>query len=95
MIDWILEMIGAIILWLHILAIIAIIFKTILVFQNKGFNLPAVFSSFFRIYSHSDRAMTESVGRRRFMKWNNLVNYYIYTWIILTVIVLVVFERLY
>ena len=46
MIDWILEMIGAIIPWLHLLAIIGVTFKAILVFQNKGFNLPAVFPVF-------------------------------------------------
>ena len=95
MIDWILEMIGAIIPWLHLLAIIGVTFKAILVFQNKGFNLPAVFFQFFRIYSQSDHSMTESAGRRRFMKWNNLINYYLYTWIVLTIIVLVVFERWY
>ena len=94
MIDWILEMIGAIIPWLHLLAIIGVTFKAILVFKTKGLTCR-LFFPVFRIYSQSDHSMTESAGRRRFMKWNNLINYYLYTWIVLTIIVLVVFERWY
>ena len=77
---------------LHVLAGIALITKMIIVFRKKGFNIPAVFVSFFRIYSKSERYMTNNTNRQQYMKVNNYINYYLYTWIFITVIILLVFH---
>ena len=78
---------------LHILAGIALIIKMIIIFRKKGFNIHAVFVSFFRIYSKSERYMTNNINRQQYMKVNNYINYYLYPWIFVTTIILLVFEK--
>ena len=93
--DQIFEAIFNLMPYLHIIAGIAFILKMIIVFKNKGFNIEAVFVSFFRIYTVNDRNMTSSASRQQFMKLNNYLNYYLYVWALITIIILVVFQRLY
>ena len=93
MMDSTLQLLDRIIPMLHILVLIAIILKTALIFLNKGFDIPAVFASFFRIYAKSEFAMTDNSSRQFYMKMNNILNYYCYVWIVLTLINIVVFQK--
>lgn len=77
---------------LHIAASLAFIVKLFLVFRTKGFNPPAAFSSFFRIYSKGDRIMASNSSRQQYMKLNNLINYYLYFWALITIIIFIVFQ---
>ncbi len=78
---------------LHIVAGIALIIKMVIIFRTKGFDVPAVFVSFFRIYSKSEQYMTNNIARRQYMRMNNYINYYLYTWILITIIILLVFQN--
>ena len=93
--DRFLEILYMAIPYLHLLAGLAVIIKAVIVFRNKGFNVPALFTSFFRIYSKSDFYMSSNQHRRQFMRMNNYLNYYIYGWLIATFIVIVVFQSVY
>ena len=93
MIDSFLEFLYKILPVLHILAGIALIMKMIIIFRIKGFNVPAVFVSFFRIYSKGERYMTNNTARQQYMKMNNYLNYYFYIWMLITVIILLVFHN--
>ena len=95
MMDRLLEILRSIIPYLHALAIILVIVKTVLVFRAKGFNVPAVVGSFFRIYSQSDLQTSHNITRRQYMRTNNFINYYFYLWIFITIIMLVVFQSPY
>ena len=77
---------------LHIAAALAFIVKLVLVFRIKGFNPPAAFTSFLRIYSKGDRIMTNNSSRQQYMKLNNLINYYLYAWALITLIMFIVFQ---
>ncbi|QEC65829.1 hypothetical protein FRZ67_00370 [Panacibacter ginsenosidivorans] len=93
--DYSLEVLHNIIIYLHILTVIAIILKIVLVFRSKGFDVPAVVSSFFRVYTKSDLYMSNNQSRKQYMRLNNLINYYIYGWLLATIIIIVVFHSPY
>ena len=95
MMDQALEILRNIIPYLHVITAILIIVKAIFVFRNKGFNVPAVIGSFFRIYSQSDVQTSHNEARRQYMRVNNFINYYLYLWIFLSIIMLVVYQCLY
>lgn len=80
---------------LHVLAGIAFITKMVLIFRKRGINMGAVFISFFRIYTKSDKRMTNSKTRHRYMMLNNSINYYMYIWALITVIIFIVFRSSY
>jgi len=75
----------------YVLAALAFILKFILVIYNKGFDLPAVFISFFKVYSKSQRN-TASLRRKGFMKYNNLLNFVLYGCIILFLVLLIIYQ---
>jgi len=93
--DQFLEFLHNILPGLHVLAAIAFIVKMIIVFRNKGFNLPALFVSLFRIYSRSDKYMTNNKARQQYIVMNNYINYYLYIWAFITLIVFIVFQSPY
>ena len=80
---------------LHVLAAFLFVLKVIIVFRNKGFDLPAVIISFFRVYSDSDKYMTNNKARQQYMIINNYINYYIYVWALITLIVFIIFKTPY
>ena len=93
--DRIFQILYSIVPILHIIAACALIFKAIIVFRNKGFSVPAVMTSFFRIYSSSDMRMTSNEARQQYMKINNFINYYLYAWLFLTLVIIIVFGKFY
>jgi hypothetical protein len=93
--DRMLQFLHGIIIYLHILAGIAIMVKTFFIFRTKGFDIPAVVTSFFRLYTKSDLIMSHNLARRQYMKLNNWINYYIYSWMLITLIIIVVFHQPY
>jgi len=95
MMDQILEVLHALTPFLHVLTAILIVLKSVMVFRNKGFNIPALVASFFRIYTRSDVVMSHNAARRQYMHINNWINYYIYCWIFITIIIIVVFQSFY
>jgi ACR3 family arsenite efflux pump ArsB len=92
MIDSFLEFLYKILPALHVLAVIALLLKMIVIFRAKGFNIAAVFASLFRIYTRSERYMTNNINRQQYMRINNYINYYLYIWILITIIILLVFQ---
>gem|GEM_PF-2554294 len=80
---------------LNVISVIALLLKSVIVFRRKGFNLPEYMISFFRIYTGSEREMTHSTSRLRYMRINNLINFYIYLWIMITLIIFIVFRKFY
>jgi hypothetical protein len=96
MIDRLLELLRyAMYPYLNILAAIVFVIKASVVVRNRGLNLPAVFLSVFRIYSKSEMNMTNNEARQKYMKINNLFNYYLYAWALLLIITILVFQSPY
>jgi hypothetical protein len=77
----------------YVAAALAFILKIILVFNTKGFDLPAFIISFFRLYGESELNMTSNKKRLNYMKFNNYLNYYLYSFILLFIIMLLVFQK--
>ena len=90
--DQVFEFLYSIRIGLHIIAGIAVIIKMFLVFGSKGFNLPAYVFSFFRLYSSSDKQISSNPSRQKYMKLNNIINYYLYVWLFITIILLLVYQ---
>ncbi|HWB25482.1 MAG TPA: hypothetical protein VG738_08370 [Chitinophagaceae bacterium] len=89
--DQILEILHLVMPALYILAGIAIIAKVFFVVSNKGFNLPAIIISFFRIYTR-DKFNTANVKRKNFMRANNYINYFLYAVTALFILQLIVYQ---
>ena len=93
--DQFLEIVFHLMPYLHLLAAVAFILKIVMVFRSKGFDMAAVFLSLFRIYNITDLNMTSNSNRIYFMKMNNYLNYFIYAWALITLIIFIVFQRVY
>lgn len=78
--------------FLHILAALAIIVKFVIVFDQKGLDVPAVMLSFFRIYSKDHLQMSSRKKRGQYMRLNNFINFYLYVWVFLTVLLFIIFH---
>jgi len=52
--------------------------KIYLISTMKRFDLAEVLFSFFRLYNMDERSMSSNKKRIAYMKWNNLLNYYVY-----------------
>jgi len=70
--------------FLHAIAALAVIIKAWLIFSNKGFDMPKLMISFFRIYSKRDIIIQAGKKRGSYMLINNLVNFYLYAWLFIT-----------
>jgi hypothetical protein len=64
----------------YFLLTVALVFliKSYLVTKAKNFDLAEILFSFFRLYSYDERNMSSNKKRVSFMRWNNLLNYYLY-----------------
>lgn len=76
---------------LYVIAAIALLLKIVLVFYYKGFDLPAFIISFFKLYSKSQRN-TASDRRKTFMRYNNILNCYLYAILLLFFLMLIVYQ---
>ncbi len=76
---------------LNIMAGLAIIIKIILVFRIRDFNVPNVLASFFKIYDGSERSTTTNPKRILFMNINNIINYYLYLWVIIVLLINIIY----
>ncbi len=65
----------------------AFILKSYFIAKVKRFDLAEVFFSFFRIYSTDEINMSSNKKRISFMRWNNVLNYYVYIIVVLVVLV--------
>jgi hypothetical protein len=54
------------------------VIKMYLISKMKRFDLAEVLFSFFRLYNMDERNMSSNRKRISYMKWNNLLNYYVY-----------------
>jgi len=77
----------------YVAAALAFILKIILVFNTKGFDLPALIISFFKLYGESQLNMTTNKKRFNYMKYNNYLNYFLYFFVLLFVIMLLIFQK--
>jgi len=68
----------------------AFILKSYFIAKVKRFDLAEVFFSFFRIYSTDEVNMSSNKKRISFMRWNNIINYYVYFIILLIVLINVI-----
>jgi hypothetical protein len=64
-----------------------------MVFGYRGFSVIALLMSFFKIYNATDRHMASKKNRKVYMTVNNLVNYYLYFFAVLFVILLLIFQK--
>lgn len=80
---------------LHILAGMSMLMKMILVFRYKSISLPVYIISFFRVYSRTERETRNNVVWKRFMVMNNMINFYLYFWAFITIIIFLVFHTVY
>lgn len=76
---------------LYVIAALVLLVKIVLVFYHKGADLPALIVSFFKIYNKSQRN-TASNRRKSFMRYNNLLNYYLYAVLLLFFLMLIVYQ---
>jgi len=90
--DQIFETLHSAMPFLYVLTALAIIAKIVLVIYNKGFDVLALFGSFFRVYRKSQRLSTNSLKRRTYMKYNNYINFYIYFFVFLFLLLLLIFQ---
>ena len=93
--DQSLEFLHDILPFLHVVAAIAFLIKIVIVFRTKGLDFPAVVISFFRIYSKSEKYMSNNKARQQFIALNNSINYYLYAWALITLIVYLVYQNPY
>jgi len=91
--DQVINFLHEILPFLHILAAIAVVVKFVVVFDQKGFDVPAVMLSFFRIYSKDHLQMSSRKRRSQYMRLNNIINIYLYAWVFLTVLLFIVFHN--
>jgi putative flippase GtrA len=75
------------------LAGIVLLVKAILVFQKRGANLAAYIISFFRLYGSDERKTLASKSWRRYMLYNNILNYLLYFCIGLFLIMLIIYQK--
>lgn len=68
----------------------AFFLKSYFVAKVKRFDLAEIFFSFFRIYSSDEVSMSSNRKRIAYMRWNNLINYYVYTIILLIILITVI-----
>jgi len=71
--------------------ILAIIAKIILVLKRKGFNLPAIIISFFKIYKRWEKQKAKTPGKKNFMVWSNRINYFLYSYTLLFIVMLLIY----
>lgn len=67
---------------------VAFIAKSYLISKMKRWDLAELFFSFFRIYNTDEVRMSSNKRRITFMRWNNLLNYYVY---IMTALVILIY----
>ncbi len=78
----------------HIITAAGLIIKIFLMLGFRNFDLPYLVASYFRFYERSDLQMAEGKQRRAYVKSNNIINYYTYTYIFLCLICLLAFGSL-
>lgn len=93
--DRVLQLIHISIPVLNLITAGIILLKGILIFLNRGFDVPAVIASLFRIYSFSELNMTSDNPRQLYMKMNNILNYFVYCWMLIAIIHFVIFKSLF
>lgn len=81
--------------FLHLLAFASIIAKGIIISRIKGFDVPEITFSFFKIYNTDRINITSSRKRKNYMLMNNYINFYLYGWILLTCIFYFITKRFY
>jgi len=91
--DQLIILIHEIMLLLYVASGLAIIIKIIMVINKKGFDLPSIIISFFRIYGKAERMHDRNKKRLKYMQYNNWLNYLIYTTLVLFVIMLAIYQQ--
>jgi hypothetical protein len=76
----------------HAITIICMIAKAMIVRKNKELTMSSYVWSFFRIYSLKEMNKTQSRNRLKFMMFNNFINYYIYLWAFITILIFIIFS---
>ncbi|WP_153797870.1 hypothetical protein [Foetidibacter luteolus] len=72
-------------------AAIAVIIKILYVFNVRGFDVPVLMLSFFRIYHR--RGHSSSRKRQEYMLVNNCINIYLYFWLFVTAVLFIIQGR--
>jgi hypothetical protein len=81
--------------FLHFIASLVIIAKTVIISRAKGFDVPEITFSFFRLYNGDQLDLTSSRKKRNHMLVNNYLNFYLYGWMLLTGIFFFITQRFY
>ena len=89
--DEILSFIHDILPFFHILALTIVLVKICWVINTKGFDFSAIIISFFRIYNEAELHSSSNKKRFKYMRFNNISNYYLYIWLFITLLIYVIF----
>ncbi len=76
--DYIVEIVHKGLPFFILIIVLAIIAKGYLIARIKRFDIPETFFSFFKIYSTDQINMSSKRRRVLFMRFNNLINYFVY-----------------
>jgi len=76
---------------LYVVLFLAIIIKIMLVSKYRSLDFVLIFLSFFKIYGQSEYA-TNSNSRKKYMLYNNLLNFTIYAFALIFILMLVIFK---
>ena len=90
--DQVVEFIHVHILVLCFIILLTVIVKIIAVINYKGFSLPAIFGSFFRMYNYRQRGDTLNEKRRAYMRLNNRINRFLYLCVVIFLIMLAIYR---
>ena len=77
---------------LYILMAVAVILKIIMVINNRGFKVPVILASFFRIYKNREQTDTLNKKKRLYMKYSNLLNYFLHASVLLFLLMLAIYR---
>lgn len=72
----------------------AFIAKSYLISKMKRWDLAELFFSFFRIYNTDEVRMSSNKKRITFMRWNNLLNYYVYLMTALVILIYIITKNI-
>ncbi len=76
---------------LYVVILLAIVIKIVIVSKYRSPDFVLIFLSFFKIYAQSEYA-TNSNSRKKYMLYNNLINFAIYAFLLLFILMLIIFR---
>jgi len=77
--------------YLYVAILLAVVIKIVIVSKYRSPDFVLIFLSFFKIYAQSEY-VTNSNSRKRYMLYNNLINFTIYAFTLLCILMQIIFK---